>query len=291
MVVAMSRLTHQGRAVPVRAVAPGTWHGSKRRLAAAVVFGCLSVGAWLASVGAVSGMEMGSRFSVGSLGFFVVLWVMMMAAMMFPSVWPAVAMYGLVVRRRVSTGAHPVVYSAMFVAGYLASWAAFGLLAFGLLAIGRAVGLDSLPAAELSRYVVGPVCLAGALYQLVPLKQACLRHCRGPLSFFLEHWRDGTRGALVMGARHGVYCVGCCWMLMLVLLALGVMSIAWMVVVSFAIAVEKLVPATWARFASGLVVVGLASLALVALVKPTWLPGVDGMGRGGGMDGARPLMK
>ena len=291
MVVAMSRLTHQGRAVPVRAVAPGTWHGSKRRLAAAVVFGCLSVGAWLASVGAVSGMEMGSRFSVGSLGFFVVLWVMMMAAMMFPSVWPAVAMYGLVVRRRVSTGAHPLVYSAMFVAGYLASWAAFGLLAFGLLAIGRAVGLDSLPAAELSRYVVGPVCLAGALYQLVPLKQACLRHCSGPLSFFLEHWRDGTRGALVMGARHGGYCVGCCWMLMLVLLALGVMSIAWMVVVSFAIAVEKLVPAPWARFASALVVVGLASLALVALVKPTWLPGVGGMRGGGGMDGSIPLIK
>lgn len=260
-------------------------------MATAIVLGCLTIGAWSASVGRMNGMDMGGRFSVGSLGFFVVLWVLMMAAMMFPSVWPAVAMYGLVIRRRASTGSHSLARSATFVTGYVGAWTAFGLSAFGLLAVARTAGLDTLSNEELSRYVVAPAALAGALYQVAPFKQACLRHCRGPFSFFLEHWREGARGAFVMGARHGAYCVGCCWMLMLVLVALGVMSVTWMVVVSFAIAVEKLAPAGWARHASGVLTVGLATLALVALVKPSWLPGVGGIDGGGGVDDAKMPMK
>jgi predicted metal-binding membrane protein len=267
-------------------VAPYISWASRRRVVAAVVLGALAVGAWLASVEAMTGMEMGGRFSVGSLGFFVVLWVLMMAAMMFPSVWPAVVVHGLVVRRRASASAHSLARSAAFVAGYVGSWTVFGLGAFALLAVARSAGLDSLSTAELARYVVAPVALAGAVYQVAPFKQACLRHCRGPLHFFLEHWRDGSRGAFVMGARHGVYCVGCCWMLMLVLLALGVMNVTWMVVVSVAIAAEKLAPAGWARRASGVLTVGLAALALLALVKPSWLPGVGGMSGRSGMHDA-----
>jgi len=255
---------------------------TQRRLIAGLVLGALAVGAWVASVDRMDGMAMGSRFSVGSLGFFVVLWVLMMAAMMFPSVWPAVAMYGMVTRRRVASGARTTGSSAAFVAGYLAAWTAFGLAAFGLLAVARAAGLDTLSTDEIARYGVAPVALAAAVYQLVPFKQTCLKHCRGPLSFFLQHWRDGYGGALRMGVIHGAYCVGCCWLLMLVLLALGVMSITWMVVVSIAIALEKLAPLRWARFASGVLTVGLVALAVVALAKPSWLPGVDsGMG---GMD-------
>jgi predicted metal-binding membrane protein len=249
---------------------------SRRRVATAVVLGGLTVAAWSASVGEMDGISMG-RFSVGSLGFFVVLWVLMMAAMMFPSVWPAVAMYGLVVGRRASAGVHSVVRSGAFVVGYLASWTAFGLIAFGLLAVARSAGLDGLSDVELGRYVVAPVALAAAAYQVAPFKQACLRQCRGPLSFFMEHWRDGTRGALAMGTRHGGYCVGCCWMLMLVLLALGVMSLRWMAVVSLAIAAEKLAPLRLARAASGLLVAGLVALAVVALVKPAWVPAVGPM--------------
>jgi predicted metal-binding membrane protein len=261
--------------------------GTRRRAAAALVLGLLAVIAWIASVNRMDGMSMGSRFSVGSLGFFVVLWVLMMSAMMFPSVWPAVAMYGVVVHRRAASGARAAGASAMFVSGYLAAWTAFGLVAFGLLALARAAGLDTLSPDEIARYGVAPVALAAAAYQVVPFKQTCLKHCRGPLSFFMQHWRDGTGGALRMGVRHGAYCVGCCWLLMLVLLALGVMSITWMVVVSIAIAVEKLTPMGWARFASGALTVGLVVLAAVALAKPSWLPGVDarmgGMHDGGGM--------
>ncbi len=270
-------------------VVSNTSLASRRRVATAIVLGSLTVGAWLASVGRMDGMEMGGRFSVGSLGFFLVLWVLMMAAMMFPSVWPAVAIHGLVLRRRAAEGTNSLARSATFVAGYVGSWTAFGLGAFGLLAVARAAGLDTLSHGELSRYVVAPVALAGALYQVVPFKQACLRHCRGPFSFFLEHWREGARGALLMGARHGAYCVGCCWMLMLVLLALGVMSVTWMAVVSVAIAVEKLAPAGWARRAGILLTAALGALALVALVKPAWLPGTGGTV--GGMNDANKPMK
>jgi len=251
----------------------------QRRLVAVVVLGALAVIAWVASVGRMDTMSIGSRFSVGSLGFFVVLWVLMMAAMMFPSVWPVVAMHTLVISRRRGAGARPLGRSVAFVSGYLGAWTAFGLIAFGLLWVARAAGLDSLSDSELARYGVAPTALAAALYQVVPLKRACLRQCRGPLSFFIEHWREGFRGALRMGLRHGAYCVGCCWLLMAVLLALGVMSITWMAVVSVAIAVEKLAPLRWARRASGALTVGLVAVAVVALARPSWLPGVgSGMG-------------
>lgn len=256
---------------------------TRRRLAAAIVLGCLAVGAWAASVDRMDAMGMEGRFSVGSLGFFVALWVLMMAAMMFPSVWPAVAVYGLVARQRVA--AHPWggVRSSAFVAGYLGAWTAFGLVAFALLGLARSAGLDTFSNDALARSTVAPVALAAALYELAPFKQACLRHCRGPLSFFLEHWRDGARGAVEMGARHGAYCVGCCWMLMFVLLAVGLMSITWMAVVSLAIAVEKLAPARWTRLANVVLIVGLVAVAVIALVKPSWLPGVGAdMGSGGG---------
>src|SRR5262249_53945785 len=144
---------------------------------------------------------------------------------------------------------------------------------------------DTLSTDDIARYGVAPVALLAAAYQRVPFKRTCLKHCRGPLSFFMQHWRDGARGALAMGTRHGAYCVGCCWMLMLVLLALGVMSVTWMVVVSVAIAVEKLTPARLSVAASGLLTAALVLLGVVALARPSWLPGVDsGMGMNGGGD-------
>ena len=261
-------------------LAPTASPAAQRRLVAVVVLGALAVAAWVASVSRMGTMDTASRFSVGSLGFFVVLWVVMMAAMMFPSVWPAVAIHGLVIRRRAAAGARSSGRSTAFVGGYLGAWTVFGVVAFGLLAVSRSAGLDTLSDDELARYGVAPTALAAAVYQVMPLKQVCLKHCRGPLSFFLQHWRDGIRGALTMGLRHGMYCAGCCWLLMLVLLALGVMSITWMAVISVAIAVEKLTPLRWARLASGVLTVGLVALAVVAIAKPSWLPGV-GSGMGG----------
>lgn len=223
---------------------------------------------------------------MGSFGFFVALWVVMMAAMMFPSVWPAVAMFGLVVRQRVSADGSSLGLSGWFVGGYLAAWTVIGLVAFGLLSVARGVGLDGLSGTDMARYVVAPVAFVAAVYQVVPFKQSCLRNCRGPLSFFLRHWRDGRQGALVMGSRHGAYCVGCCWMLMVVLLAVGVMSITWMAFASLAIAIEKLSPAGSSRLASRAVAVCLVALALIALAAPSRLPGIGGMGAMAEMSGS-----
>ncbi len=266
---------------------------ARRRIATATVLGALAVVAWLASVNQMRGIGMDDRFSVGSFGFFVGLWVVMMAAMMFPSVWPTLSLYGMIMRNRatssVSTGGRAGVASAAFVGGYLASWTAYGLLAFGALEIASRAGLGGLSDVHLARYVVAPVALAAALYQLAPLKQACLRHCRGPFSFLLAHWRDGLRGGARMGAIHGGYCVGCCWMLMLVLLSVGLMSITWMAIVSIAIAVEKLTPTRSTWLPSSLLGIGLAALGLVALIRPTLLPGVHGMG--GGMHDKVPTMQ
>lgn len=262
---------------------------ARRRIATAGILGALAVVAWLASVRQMDGMGMDDRFSVGSFGFFVGLWVVMMAAMMFPSVWPTLSLYGMIMRNRATTGARAGVASAAFVAGYLASWTAYGLLAFGVLEIASRAGLGGLSDERLARYVVAPVALAAALYQLAPLKQACLRHCRGPFSFLLAHWRDGLNGAVRMGTIHGAYCVGCCWMLMLVLLSLGLMSITWMAIVSAAIAVEKLTPTRSTWLPSSLLGIGLAGLGLVALIRPTLLPGVDAMG--GGMHDKAPAMQ
>jgi predicted metal-binding membrane protein len=251
--------------------------GARRRLVTAGVFGSLAVAAWVATVSKMNGAAMdGGRFSVGSFGFFVALWVLMMGAMMFPSVWPAVAVYGLVARRRTAAGAQRVVHSAAFVGGYLGCWALTGLAAFGLLATVRAFGLEGVSPVALARYGVAPVALLAAVYEATPFKRLCLRQCRGPLAFFMSHWRDGIRGALAIGARHGAYCVGCCWMLMLVLLSLGAMSVTWMAAVSVAIAVEKLAPAAFARHADRLLIAGLVALALIAAVKPGWLPGMGG---------------
>ncbi len=272
----------------VSSLVPVSTPVGQRRLATVLVLGALAVIAWIVSINRMDGMSMGSRFSVGSLGFFVVLWVLMMAAMMFPSVWPAVAMHTVVIRRRTSAGARSFGRSAAFVAGYLSSWTVFGLIAFGVLALARSAGLDTVSGDDLARYGVAPTALAAAVYQAVPLKRVCLSNCRGPLSFFIEHWRDGIPGALAMGLRNGAYCVGCCWLLMGVLLAVGIMSITWMAVISVAIAVEKLAPVRWSRFASAALTGGLVALAAVALAKPSWLPGVgSGMGGmgGGGMTG------
>ena len=216
---------------------------SRRRATTAVMLGGLAVAAWVATADRMSGMDMGGHFTAGSFGFFVALWVVMMAAMMFPSVWPAVAMFGLVVRRRglAERSAHG--RSTCFVLGYLASWTVFGLVAFALLALARSSGLDELSSTELARYVVAPVALAAALYQVVPFKQGCLKNCRGPLSFFLAYWRDGRRGAFAMGSRHGAYCVGCCWMLMALLFVGGVMNVLWIAAITIFVLAEKVVPA------------------------------------------------
>jgi len=225
---------------------------------------------WWWTAERMRGMDGGPWTGLGTLGWFLGVWLVMMAAMMFPSVAPTVALYSRMTRTR--SPFQPLVFAV----GYLTTWAAAGLLAFGI-----GVGVGALPGDPLAwddagRLVAAATLLIAAGYELTPLKEACLRRCRSPLGLLLSGWRDGWSGALRMGARNGAWCVGCCWALMASLFALGVMSLVWMAVVAGLIAIEKTLPrrraATYGT-AAILLVLGVVLLAAPDVVPALTVPG------------------
>jgi len=249
-------------------------HADPRRLVLVAVLLVLAVVAWLVTDERMGGMDAGPATDPGALGFYVGVWVVMMAAMMFPSVAPMVVAYAHIQskrRERGRAGSGPAAVG-MFVVGYLVSWTAFGLAAYGLLELGRALSIDALAWDAAGPYVAGVVMLGAAVYQLTPAKDVCLRKCRGPLAFVLGSWKPGYDGALRMGVEHGGWCVGCCWALMAALFALGVMSVGWMAFVAALIAFEKLLP--WKSVANLGVAVVLALLAIGVAFAPQRVPGL-----------------
>jgi predicted metal-binding membrane protein len=249
----------------------------------------LAVVAWLVTDNRMGGMESGPGMDLGGVGFYVTVWVTMMAAMMFPSVAPTVLMYDRLRagHRARGKGAAPDA-TALFIVGYLCVWTAAGLVAYGLIELVRALDLPFLAWDEAGRYLIGGVIAAAAAYQLTPLKQACLVKCRSPMMFLAERWRHGRAGGLELGVRHGVWCLGCCWALMAALFAVGVMSLGWMAVIAAFIAGEKLLPRPAA--ARRTVAVLLLALGLGVALVPGEVPGFappDGrMHDGGGSHGA-----
>jgi predicted metal-binding membrane protein len=185
---------------------------------------------------------------------------------MFPSVAPTVALYSRMTRSRSPLA--PLVFTG----GYLATWAAAGLVAFGIGAGAARLPGDPLAWSHAGRPVAAVTLLVAAAYELSPVKDVCLRRCRSPLGVLLGGWRDGWSGALRMGARNGAWCVGCCWALMASLFALGVMSVTWMAVVAGLIAIEKTIP--WPRVATYGTTIVLVVLAVTMLVAPDALPGL-----------------
>jgi predicted metal-binding membrane protein len=172
---------------------------------------------------------------------FLPLWITMMIAMMFPAVAPVVSLFAAIgtQRRRSGGKATP---TWVFLAGYLAIWTLFGVVVYLL---SMAVPALSMMAAGLRAdhpLIAGIVLLLAGVYQLSPLKQVCLQHCRSPLGVILHGWREGWRGALRMGIAHGAYCLGCCWGLMLVLFAVGLMNLTWMIILTVVIFAEKVIP-------------------------------------------------
>jgi predicted metal-binding membrane protein len=236
------------------------------RLGLVALLVALAIGAWWWTAREMSGMDGGPWTSLGGFGWFVGVWVVMMAAMMFPSVAPTVALYARMTQQR------SPVPGLLFVGGYLLPWAAVGIAAYTAAAIGGSFAGGALHWDRAGRWVAAGTLLVAALYELTPLKDYCLGKCRSPLGQLLGSWRGGIRGAVSMGVRNGTYCVGCRWALMAALFALGVMSLVWMAFVAALIAIEKLLP--WRRVATYSITVILLALALAMAVAPHALPGL-----------------
>ncbi len=221
----------------------------------------LAAAAWVATDLRMAGMDGGPGTNPGAPGFFISTWVVMMAAMMLPAVMPMVLAYrDLQHERRGHRRSASAGSTGLFVAGYLAVWAAAGLVGYALLETGRSLDGGLFAWDRAGRLTAAGVLVAAALYQLTPSKNACLSRCRSGRAFLVNGWRDGPDGALRMGIEHGAWCLGCCWALMAALFALGAMSVAWMVVISALIAAERLLPRR------ALATIGVASLlAAVAL--------------------------
>lgn len=221
----------------------------------------IAAAAWVSvvrsSVGDDMVMTMPMPATVGDGVAFVVSWGVMMTAMMLPSALPMISLYGATQRR--SAGAAPKgVPVAVFTLVYLALWAASGVPVY------FAHTLLMTLAGSAFAYAVAVILLAAGAFQLSPLKQVCLRACRSPLGFLLGHWRAGLRGSLALGWSHAVYCLGCCWALMLVLVAAGAMGLRWVLLIAALVAAEKLLPGgEWfARAAGGALLLLGATVAL-----------------------------
>jgi len=236
----------------------------RSRLGLVVALFALAALGWWSTAVRMDGMDAGPWTALGTLGWFLGVWVVMMAAMMLPSLAPTVALYARMTKTRSSLS------PLLFTAGYLVTWGVAGALAFALARIGSGLAGDVLAWDRAGRWVAGVTLVVAAAYELTPLKHVCLSKCRSPLGFLLGSWRDGHAGAIQMGARNGAWCVGCCWALMASLFALGVMSVAWMAFVAAIIAAEKLLP--WRRVATYGTAAILLALGVLMLAAPDAIP-------------------
>jgi len=253
------------------------WPPSGRvdRAQAAIVAALIAVAGlgWLLTGQRMAGMDEGPGTDPGSLGFYVSVWVVMMAAMMLPSAAPMVVAHSAVQRRRRELGRYRMRGGTVaFVGGYLLVWTAFGVVAYALFELLRSFDVDAVSWSSAGRYVAAGVIATAAVYQLTPLKDVCLAKCRSPLAFVVGSWRAGWIGAVRMGIEHGAWCVGCCWALMATLFALGLMSITWTAVIAAVIALEKVSP--WRRGANRAVALLLLVLALGVALAPDHVPGL-----------------
>ncbi|MBO9524021.1 MAG: DUF2182 domain-containing protein [Nocardioidaceae bacterium] len=239
-----------------------------RSTSTVVLLGC-SLAAWIVTVWYALDMPAApGTMGLGVLGF-VALWTVMMAAMMLPSIHPVVSLYLQRLRSEPSRRVRDLRTGAL-VAGYLTTWSVFGVVAFGLARAGGTLAEREPTAAT---WVGAGALVAAGLYQFSPVKNLCLRHCRSPITLLLHYANvKGRTRDLQVGVRHGAFCVGCCWGLMVVLLVVGVMNLAWMAAIAAVVLVEK----TWRYGPVFAKVLGVAIVAFALFVPshPELLPGL-----------------
>src|ERR1700694_2348098 len=221
--------------------------------------------AWIDLAYMARGMGVESMPIHWSAGYFAAMfamWVVMMVGMMIPSAAPAILLFSAL---RGHSRTNGLGATTLFAMGYLIAWTAFSLAATAAQwALSEASLLSPLMASERSE-LGAFLFIAAGLYQLSPLKHACLSKCRSPAQFLVEHWRDGSLGPLVVGIDRGIYCVGCCWAVVALLFVFGVMNLLWLAVLAAFVLLEKLLPsgsriAVW----SGIAMLGMGLLLLNA---------------------------
>jgi predicted metal-binding membrane protein len=205
-------------------------------------------------------------WDIGYAGVMFVMWWIMMIAMMLPSATPMVLLFATMNRKQKEKG-NPYVATALFASAYLIVWAGFSIVAVALQWGLEALTLLSPMMISASVFLGAGVLLAAGIYQLTPIKQACLKNCRSPLQFIMTRWRSGEYGAFRMGVEHGVYCVGCCWFLMGLLFFGGVMNIYWIIGLAVFVLIEKTIPAGhWFSYAVGVVLILCGMVVLLDAV-------------------------
>jgi predicted metal-binding membrane protein len=197
-----------------------------------------------AQMGGGMATPMMMAWTAADFAFMFVMWAVMMFAMMLPSVTPTVMIYERVRAKREEAG-RPFVPTGSFIAGYLLAWAGFSLAATVLNWWLHTDGALSSMMGQVAPTTGAALLILAGLFQWTPLKDACLDHCRSPMGFLITQWREGVAGALRMGLHHGAYCLGCCWMLMVLLFAVGVMNLPWVAVLTIVVLAEKALPNGW----------------------------------------------
>lgn|SRR3989338_1147710 len=184
-----------------------------------------------------------------------IMWSFMMIAMMLPSAIPMILVFAAFYKKKAIEGKQ-FVPTWMFLSGYISIWVLFSLIAAILQVLFHNFALISSRLKLINPYVGGSLLIAAGIYQLTPLKSSCLKNCQTPLNFIMENWRYGKKGALIMGFKHGFYCVGCCWVLMLLLFAAGVMNILWIALIALFIFTEKIIAkGRWINYISGIALI------------------------------------
>jgi predicted metal-binding membrane protein len=225
----------------------------------------VTIAAWLSMLSSpmggddMAGMEMAMTPTVADGLTFVVAWAIMMAAMMLPSAMPMIGLYAAMQRDALSAVARTAAVSA-FTAVYVMVWAVTGAPIYV-----ASLALMAVTPSTLA-YTIAGVLIAAGVFQLSPLKNVCLRHCRSPLGFLLGHWRAGWRGGVRMGVAHALYCLGCCWALMVVLVVAGAMGLPWVLLIACVVAAEKILPrGEWVARTTG---AALALLGVAVALRP-----------------------
>jgi predicted metal-binding membrane protein len=237
-----------GREIAMSAAVALDWMLRRDRAVVLVALTVAAVLAWaylLVHAGmdmAMGDVAMPMPWTPGTFGVMFLMWTVMMVAMMLPSAAPMILLFTTINRRRAAEGGS---YRAttLFALAYVAVW-----VGFSGAATAAQWGLDqarllSTAMSTSSVLLAGLLFMAGGLYELTPLKQACLRQCQSPLEFLSQHWREGARGAIRMGLLHGLFCVGCCWAVMLLLFVGGLMNVLWIAAIAVFVLIEKTAPA------------------------------------------------